>query len=277
MDGLDFIKIYETLEEAYFIKKSPHDTIISRTEIQLLPNNPSPYIQRTSNPNSVEIEDWNCYLVHACSGSKEDITAYFEVDYVFFDDNGTNQIQWRLTNLPTDYNRDYVYLEIDQGVGGQTYYSTPFLLTNSGSEFTSRFDYGCELNKDVQSIQLNIYFRQDFIDTELATYNEISTNTTVTTTTQSSEYQKFVTGVFSIDRLILFSKIFSEIYTFCNLQRVNLYNPIEIPEVNGNVNSVIQSPILLSFESLIYDPFHIEPEPKGDYSGIDYNSNDYNT
>lgn len=277
MDGLDFIKLYETIEEALYVKSAPTDTIFSLREVQLLPNNELPYIQRSSYSKGVNVEDYTVNLIQLCDGQKEDITAYFDVDYVFPDGKGNDQIQWRLTNLPTDYYSKFVYLEINQALGGQFYYSTPFLLTSLDQERTSRFDYGCILHEEMQSIQLRMYFRQELMESLIDSYNELSTSNTVTVTTQESEFDKYVTDVFSSRRLKELSKIFKEIYVFVDLKRANLYRNIEIPEITGNVSSVIQTSIYLSFESLTYDPLYTPPEQLGDYNSNDYNNIDYKT
>tara|TARA_R110002049_G_C9177884_1_gene563250 strand:- start:8185 stop:9015 length:831 start_codon:yes stop_codon:yes gene_type:complete len=275
MAGSDFIKIYETKEEAFSVKSSIYDTLCNFRDIQLLPNNILPYIQRTSNPNGVEVEDWTCYLVNSCSGLKVDITAYFEVDTVFFDDNGANQIQWRITNVPFDYGLDFVYLEIDQL--GQSYFSTPFLLTDLESEKTSRIDYGNILHEDIQSIQLKMFFRQDMQEVEQGAYNQISTSKTVTTTIQTSEYQKYIAEDFRPITIKLFNNIFNCIYVFCELERVNLFAPMELGELTGSTNSFMFKNVFLTFLGLIYDPLYVAPIPTPDYDTIYYNDNDYNT
>lgn len=270
-----FINLFETLDEAMFLDYSPYSKINQLDAIQLLPNNPMPYIQATEYVNGVEVEDWTASIVKVCDGSETDITAYFEVLDVFFDDNGANQIYWQIQNVPFDYGQDLVYLKITQF--DKTYYSNPFKLTNQDSEYTSRIDYRDDEEDIMQSIQLAIFYRELMVETEQETYTQVNTGIKRTTTTQNSKYKKFISLYLQKEVIINLVDLFAyNTFVYVNLQRVNLYNPIEIGELPEQFNSE-KIVVNLSYIGGTYDPLYVPPTPLPDFSFQDFNPNDFST
>lgn len=255
-----FIKIFETKDEALRFKSSPYDQQFVLNGIQLLPNNPYPYVQVSNNPNGVEVEDWSVLAITVCDEVETDITEYFNVDDVIFDDNGQNQIVWSLKNVPFDFGNDFIYLKIDQL--GQKYYSSPFKLTNNDSEYTTRFDYRDDEDSPMQSVQLTVFYREDSVAQELESYHEIETGITVTATVKTSYFEKWKSRNMPKSLLVNFVSMFSlNTFVYADLERINLYQPIEIPELTALENWVTIDFMISKIGGANYDPLFVEPEP----------------
>ena len=148
-----FINIFRTKEEAFYFKNSQINTQFIFKGVQLLPNNSSKYIQVTETPDGIDLEDWQVSVVDLCKGTKTDVTDYFFVDSLTNSLDGSPQLFWSLTNVPFDFGYRLVYLEINQLIG-ETFYSSPFLLTEIESEKTSQFHYKDSKDDIYQSIGL---------------------------------------------------------------------------------------------------------------------------
>jgi hypothetical protein len=271
-----FIKLFKTLQQALYVETSPYDKQFIMRGVQLLPNNPYPYIQSTDNANGVEVEDWAVTAVNLCDGSITDITAYFEVKEVFFDDNGQNQISWAITNIPFDFGVDFIYLVVDQV--GQKYYSNPFQITANNSEYTSRFDYRDDEDSIMQSIQLGVFYRENMIEQELESYHQISTGITVTATTKTKEYKKFLSDFLPKSLIIDLTKLFSyNTFVYLNLKRANLFKPIETPDKKLQSNFSLLTMFVSEIGGADYDPLYEPPALLPDYNILDYSSIDYKT
>lgn len=68
-----FINIFRTKEEAFYFKNSQINTQFIFKGVQLLPNNSAKYIQVTSTPDGIDLEDWTVKAVDLCKGIKTDI------------------------------------------------------------------------------------------------------------------------------------------------------------------------------------------------------------
>ena len=101
---IEFIRIEHTIEAAKFYRYSPIENpdMLYINGIQLLPNNPLPYVQRTNNPEGIEIEDFVVSVVDLCGNELADITDAFDIVTVFQDENGKPQVEWSLTNIDYD-------------------------------------------------------------------------------------------------------------------------------------------------------------------------------
>lgn len=239
-----FIRIEKSLDDALSFAESPINIAFNYNNIQLLPNQTNPYTQLSNHPEGIELEDWVVNVVTLC-GQKTDITPYFLVFDNPTDVNGMPQILWQITNVPFNFGKKLVYLEITQLVG-ETFYSSPFLLTDIDSNFTARFEYKEKKSDWYQSIQINTFFRQKLNRDELTTYYQISTSNTVSSKIKKVLIEKWHTGLFNNEFFVLFRDLLNLNYTYCNSIRFNLYEAFEIPEINGNVNYA-EKDYLLSF------------------------------
>jgi len=229
-----FIRIEKTLDDALSFDESVINVAFNYKCIQLLPNNENAYTQVSSHDEGIELEDWTVFAVTLC-GEKTDITDYFMVFDNPTDGYGMPQVIWQLKNVPFDFGIELIYLEINQLLG-ETFYSSPFLLTDINSDKTARFDYKAKKDDFYQSIQLQTWFRQKLNRDEITNYYEVSTKNTVSVAIKETIIEKWETGLFNNELFISFRDMLNARYTYCNLRRFNIYEAFEIPMIEGNVN-----------------------------------------
>lgn len=261
------INILRTKEEAFYFKNSQINTQFIFKGVQLLPNNPAKYIQITETPNGIDLEDWQVNVVDLCKGTKTDITDYFFVDSLTNSLDGAPQLFWSLTNVPFDFGYRLVYLEINQLIG-ETFYSTPFLLTEINSEKVTQFHYKDTKDDVYQSIGLQSWFLDDDKKTELTTYYEVSTKNTVSKAIKTNRLELFRTEMMPKQLAILLTYILESPIVFLNNVRYSLFEAIEIPEKNSQENFVeLNFTLSPNYNQTFFG--------LADYNGIDYGT-DYN-
>jgi len=221
-----FINIFRTKDEAFYFKNSQINTQFIFKGVQLLPNNASKYIQVTETPDGIDLEDWTVNVVDLCKGTKTDVTAYFFVDSLTNDLDGAPQLYWSLTNVPFDFGYRLVYLEIAQLIG-ETFYSSPFLLTNIESEKTTQFHYKDNKDDVYQSVGIQTWFLDEDKKTELTTYYEVSTRNTVSQAIKTNYLQKFRTELLPKSVLILLTYLLESPVLYVNYIRCSLFEAID--------------------------------------------------
>lgn len=254
-----FINLYKSLEEAMTTYESPLSTHFDFTGVQLLPDHPYPYRQRTNNPTGIELEDWNVSVYTVCGRLLGSVTEYFFVDEIFNDDNGQPQIVWSLNGFPDIFGYGLVYLQIQQQAG-ETFWTNPFEMSSERSEFVSRFDYG-KKEDEIQSIGFQTWFRQRASNIEITSYYPISTGNTVTSNVKNAKYQKWQTGFISNNLNDKFVDMLLSKYLYCNLEKCNLFDAPEIPDLEFRENFA-QFLYNLSFQGVVYDPNKKVPVPE---------------
>jgi len=264
-----FINIFRTKDEAFYFKNSQINTQFIFKGVQLLPNNASKYIQVTETPSGIDLEDWTVNVVDLCKGTKTDFTAYFFVDSLTNDLDGAPQLYWSLTNVPFDFGYRLVYLEITQLVG-ETFYSTPFLLTNIENEKTTQFHYRDNKDDVYQSIGIQTWFDEEDKKTELTTYYEVSTKNTVSQAIKTSKIERFRTELMPKSVVILLTDLLESPVLYVNYIRCSLFEAIDLPSKTAQENFIETS---YSLSPNYNDNFF----GLADYNGIDYGSADYNT
>lgn len=240
-----FIEFHKSLDDALSTIESPITKHFLYRGIQLLPGQTDAYVQATDHILGIELEDWEVYCVVLCTGVKTNITANFQVFANFVDTNGMPQIIWQLKDLP-DFGHPLVYLEVHQLLG-ETFYTTPFQITASGSEFTARYDYKEKKSEYYQSIQLVTWFKQKLNRDELTTYYEISTKNTVSVTIKPKSIERWFTGILNNELMMKIRDMFNVKYKYINKRRFSLFEAFEVPDVavDSNFN---QTPFLLSID-----------------------------
>lgn len=267
------IGLFRTLDEAMYFKNSPINRFYKFNGIQLLPNNPIPYVQVTNTPLGIDLEDWTVYGVDMRTGIGQDITDSFNVDGLTNSENGNPQLIWSLTNVPIDFGVKMIYLKIEQALG-ETFYSQPFLLTNYAKEKTTQFHYKERIGEAIQSIGMKTWFRQPKEETELSTYYELSTHRTVTESIKTNSIEIHTTEMMSIEQLIKLSSILRSPYLYINSFRSYLYKALEIPELKESQNfAQIQFYVSVD-EETSYVPESIIAT-KGDFLDSDFSSTDF--
>lgn len=264
-----FINLFRTTNEAFYFKNSQINTQFIFKGVQLLPNNTAKYIQVTQTPYGIDLEDWQVNIVDLCRGTKTDVTDYFFVDSLTNDADGSPQLFWSLTNVPFDFGYRLIYLEINQLIG-ETFYSSPFMLTNIENEKTSQFHYKDSKDDVYQSIGLQTWFDEEDKKTELTTYYEVSTKNTVSQAIKTSKLEKFRTELMPKSMLIGLSYLLESPVLYVNYVRCSLFEALDLPEK-------------IAQENFIEVSYTLSPNYKDnffgltDYNGIDYGAADYDT
>jgi hypothetical protein len=261
------INIYRTKQEAFFFENSPINSQYIFKGVQLLPNNPTKYIQVTNTPNGINLEDWTVYVVD-CKGNKTNITANFLVESLTNGDNGSPQLYWSLENISVDFGWQMVYLEINQAVG-ETFYSTPFMITDTDIDRVTQFHYKDHKDDIYQCIGLRAWFLENTKQTELTTYYEVSTRNTVSTDVKVSKLKIYRTELMPKDLLILLTDILESPIVYINSVRSSLFDAVDFSEKVSQENF---SKIDFTVSQNKNDRFGM-----ADYNGYDYSNLDYST
>lgn len=256
-----FIRLENTFEAAMEYRNSPQMDFYHFAGVQLLPNNELPYIQRTYANGGIELEDYTVWITSSCGTRLQDITTGFEILSNFDDPNtGTPQLEWQLVNVPFDAGMQLVYLEIEQGAN-DTKYSSPFYLTNDESQFTERLDYGTDLLPKLYSTQLNIWFKQKKKLVEQETYDTVNTGNRTAVYTKAINYEAWNTNIIDYEVINLLLDVFKNKYVYVGLERTVMFEPFEIPDLEGFENFAEQQLFLCRDNSDKYDPLYIPPTP----------------
>jgi len=195
MEDYSFIRFKQTLAEAIDLGESVEVETNYLGQIQLKPNDTKPYYQVTNTDfDFTYANDYEIKLVEFCSSNETDVTSSVTLSEVVI--NGVIQALVRITNLPKDYHNNLVYLRIDRKLLlSGSYYSNLFLVSNDQIEKTTRIDYidntrdlsNISLTMDfVQSIRLQMYFKNYVASTELDAYYQISTEQNVNSRIQET-------------------------------------------------------------------------------------------
>lgn len=267
MNLINFIEFNKDKDLALSKRASVLVELYKFTGIQLLPENKLPYIQTTNVVGGIELEDYTVKVLKVCNDkfTGTDITVNFDLVSIFQDTNGNPQITWSLTDLPIDFGTELIYLEVKQAFG-ETFYSSPFQITDIDAERTCRIDYKAKESDIMQSTQLQMFFWQSLKTTEISSYYETSTRNTVTINNKSQKYERWTTEFMDNDLLIKIDDAFENRFVYIDLIRCNLFEAIEIKEFEHS-ESYKNNNIKLSFNrSDVYNPLAIEPisilEPK---------------
>lgn len=265
------IKLKRTLEEALSIRDSQINRKHIFRGVHLLPNNYIKYVQVTDIEDGMHLEDWTVNVVKLCNGQKTEITESFNVDSLTNSLNGNPQIFWSLDNVTHDFGWNLIYLEITQTLG-ETFYSTPFMLTDFYKEKTTQFHYKSKKNDVIQSIGIQTWFRQIQRSEELTQYYETSTKTTVTTSQKLNKLEKYFTELMPLSILDLFMDVLSSPYLYINTIRASLYEAPKLPDLLGTEN-------FGKFDFMVaskkWDVYKVENPLKGDWLSTDWDSNDW--
>jgi hypothetical protein len=263
-----FINIFRSKEEAFYFRNSQINTQFIFRGVQLLPFNTEKYLQITATPFGINLEDYQVNVVDLCTDEKTDITPYFLVESLTNDLDGAPQLYWSLFNVQIDFGYRLVYLEINQ-IPGETFYSTPFLLTEVEIEKTSQIHYK-ETKEDVfQSVSLQTWFLDESKKTELTTYYEVSTKNTVSRALKTNYLYIFRTEMIPKSVVIGLTYALESPVLYVNSVRSSLFEAIEIPDKEFQENFIS---VDFSISQNLKDNFFKRP----DYSGIDYGF-EYNT
>lgn len=260
-EQVTFIRIEHTLKDAMAYYNSPQEEWFIFDGVQILPDDPLPYIQRTHNPQGIELEDITYVIVRdLCGKELATITDSFSIRRVFQDINGLPQVDWWLKQIDQDFGDQLVYLEILNGLNDY-FYTSPFKITRYESDFTARVDYKNKESDTMLSSRVKMYFRQPVGSMSITTYSELSTGMTATNNSKYSRVEKWRTGQVHIYMFELFMQLFLNKVVYVDLVRSNLQEAFEYPELEMDEN-FSETDILLSRNyNDKYDPLYVAPTP----------------
>lgn len=267
------INVFRSTQEAFYFKNSQQNRFYCFTGVQLLPNNPMPYVQITDTPDGLKLEDWTINAINICTEEKTDVTDYFMVDSLTNSLNGNPQFYWSLTNVPFDFGYELIYLEMTQTLG-ETFYTNPFLLTDIDSEKTSQFHYRTKKTEPYQSIGLQSWFRQPTRNEELTPYYEASTRNTVTQAIKVNKLEKHFTELMSLDILNHLSDILICPYLYLNSVRISLFEAPKFPELSQQENFGKTEFLVSPNKNDVYQ-IVTQVSTLGDFLGTDFDAADF--
>jgi hypothetical protein len=268
------IKLKRTLNDALSFRDSQQNRFYVCSGVQLLPNNTQKYVQVTDIEDGMHLEDWTVNVVDIAKGTKVDITDYFFVDSLTNDLNGNPQLFWSITNVPFDFGYKLQYLEIIQAVG-ETFYSTPFMLTDYNKYKTTQYHYKAKKSDVMQSIGVQSWFRQIQRNEELTQYYETSTKTTVTTSQKLNKLEKYYSEVMPLETLDLLMDILSSPYLYVDGIRSSLYEAPKMPDLSASQNFG-QIEFMISPKKWdIYKSVATVGVGTGDFSADDFDEDDF--
>lgn len=263
-----FIRLENSLDAAMRYENSPQMTEYSFEGVQLLPNHPFPYIQRTYAKQGIEIEEWTVLVKDLYGNTLEDITDYFDVLRAFDDpDTGLPQVEWEIKKeFPFDFGYQNIYLEIEVGANGFVY-STPFMITDYKSEYVTRWDYRNDDEETMLSSSLRMYFRQRKSQQEISNYPSVATGKTFTYTSKLTKYERWNTDVIEINFIEKIKELFLCRYRYSmGLNddfpvRTGLFEAFDSPDLEADENFAEAEINLLRDYNITYDPNYIPPTP----------------
>lgn len=220
--------------------------------IQLLPNNPVPYV---------------FYI-----GGFGDYKYIIKVSIVDFYGNEINIQSNRipklhngyltLSNIPfDDYNDVVIKIVLSNSglIGGlsKSFYSIPIKISSYDACKTTRVNFKCLKDDVMQSISFPFWFWQNKRDVEIENYYQISTNTNVSSTVKNSKYKRYQTSMMDIEVLNKLSDVMQLRWVYFDFIRVNQYEPMDIPNLQAD-ESFAECEILVN-EYKGLDDSSIEP------------------
>ena len=264
-----FINIYRTKEEAFYFKNSPINSQYLFTGVQLRPNNSAKYVQITATPYGLNLEDWTVKAIDLCKGTSTDITDYFLVESFTNDIDGSQQLYWSIKDVPFDFGYNLIYLEITQTLG-ETFYSTPFMLTNIDVELTSQFHYKEKKDDVYQSIGLQAWYLDEDLRSEIELGYVLSKGQDRIKTKQETYLHIFRTELISKSIAILMAQMIKSPIVYLDYVRYYSSKAPELPKKTAQEN-------FCTFDFEFSPDFNDNFFGLADYNGIDYGEADYNT
>lgn len=251
-----FIRLENSLAKAKEYKNSPQMEYFSFEGVQLIPNNPYPYIQRTYAREGISISTYEVKVKSVdCNEELGDITDYFEVISSFDDsDTGLNQVYWSISpEQPLDFGNTLVYLEI-LTAGDSYIYSSPFFYTETDSQFVARIDYRDSETLPMSSIGLVMYYREQGEEMEIENYTRVTDGALRTNFVQMTEFEFWQIGVIDVNLYRLIKYALTRRFVFVDLQRTFVKEGFDTPRLQADENFAEQEIQLVRDENQMYDP-----------------------
>lgn len=257
-----FIRLRDNLTDAFNLGESP--TVENGAnyggQIQLLPNDPQPYVQISNSPTNVVIENQTVFLVDCFNGNETDITENVFI-HPFTDQDGISQVVFEIIGIATDFGGHALYLRFESS-GGQNYYSNRFLVTRDREELTTRFDYrhtGRYFGTDYfsanfrQSIRLNTYLDNYVSADEIDTYFQISRNQTISQRARVNDLNEYIFPYLNA-------------WTAKRLKRLLYSNSVYIDQVRNYITDGFEMPARIENSNVAQATFLVDPDEQDTFT-----------
>ena len=217
------INLYTTKAEALYFKDSQRNSFYGFGAIQLIPN--ESYTQKITGINLT-----NPYAVSILK--VEDDSVLGNITYSIQE---VTDLTYYLSINPTkDCYSDLIYLRFTYG--STNYYTNPFYITALDEDRVTRFSYKDLEVEYYQSIGFRTWFRQKSKQSELTTYYESSTKSTVTQAIKTRILEMYESELMSAEDLILIAEILKSPYLYIGNTKYNLFESVKIPELTQQEN-----------------------------------------
>jgi uncharacterized protein (TIGR02145 family) len=217
------INLYTTKSEALYFKDSQMNSFYGFGAIQLIPN--ESYTQKVTGINLT-----NPYAVSILK--VEDDSVLGNITYSIQE---VTDLTYYLSINPTkDCYSNLIYLRF--AYGSTNYYSNPFYITALDEDRVTRFSYKDLEVEYYQSIGFRTWFRQKSKQSELTTYYESSTKSTVTQAIKTRILEMYESELMSAEDLILIAEILKSPYLYIGNTKYNLFESVKIPELTQQEN-----------------------------------------
>lgn len=219
--------------------------------IQLLPNNPIPYV--------FYIGDFGDYKyirsVSVLDSYGNDIIIKSNTPSMLH--NG----YLSLSNIPFD-DSNSVILKLALSIGGlfgvgKYVYSTPIKISSYNSCMTTRVNFKCLKTDIMQSISFPFWFWQNKRDVEIENYYQISTKTNISSTTKNAKYKRYQSSLMDVEVINKLSDVLQLRWVYFDFKRVNQYEVIDIPDLQADENFVEVNILVNEYKGI--DDSSIEP------------------
>lgn len=214
---IDFLNLKENINECGLCKKQAHS-------LHLLPYSFYPYVFE------IGYSDYYIEKVYV-------LDSYGERKLIFEDYNELTSEFISLRNIKfDDINLVRLEFTLINKVSSvtKTLYSDKLLISNHNACNSKRISFKCAESDTLQTIGFNLRYLQSSRNVDLSAYYQISKKQTVTYSNANSKFDIYTTGFVNIDSIAKLSDAMQLPFVYLDYKRVNLFEAIEIPEVEGD-------------------------------------------
>lgn len=216
---IDFLNLKETNNMCECVK--------SAHSMQLIPNQTLPYVLYVGNP-SYYLE--SIYILN----------VYGERIVLYEDYSGETREYVPLSGFTYDDNNNIIlefnFKTIVTPSLSKTLYSDPLKISSYKACKTTRVNFKCLESDIMQSISFPFWFSQEKRAVELESAYQISVKNQMTYATANAKYKVYKTSFMSIDSINKLSDALIMPWVYFNGKRMNLFDAIEIPEIQADEN-----------------------------------------
>lgn len=263
-----FIRLENSLGAAMYFRGTPIMDIYSFRGIQLIPDHPYPYIQRTYAPEGITLDSFTVEVFDLCGHAIVGLPmGVFQVVSSFSDpDTGLPQVYWSF-QPEVDFGDRLIYLRLQTGINSFVY-SSPFVLSATNAEYCTRIDYRNTFYEQNLAIGVNLWFTDTDREIEVSNYTAVSTGKTYNTGVRKTAFEWWRSNINwkSVQELIEDVFLLKYVYLRAEMDgglpvKTQLKEAAEMPRLQGRENFIQQEFPLFRDYTATFDPNAVIPEP----------------